>query len=174
MVYKIEYFDTKTSKYYLGDDTFATEEDAINHFKLIQYSLSDDVVFNRIIELNDRECKKELIYDLTDDGKGKKYDNGKSMAGTLCRVFPRALLGIGQCIEFGTRKYPKPDNWCLVEDGLNRYTDSLMRHLLKMFAGQEIDPETNLPHIFHVCWNALAIAEFYIKDHAELDKGLFK
>ena len=118
--------------------------------------------------------KQQTKYDLTDDGKGKKYDSGKSMVGALCRVFPRALLGIGQCIEFGTRKYPKPDNWSLVEDGLNRYTDSLMRHLLKIFAGQETDPETKLPHIFHVCWNALAIAEFYIKDHPDLKESLFK
>ena len=114
-------------------------------------------------------------YDLTDDGTGKKYDSGKSMVGTLCRVFPRALLGVGQCITFGTKKYPNPKNWSLVEDGLNRYTDSLMRHLLKMFAGQEIDPETNLPHIFHVCWNALAIAEFYLMEHKEeFDEELFK
>ena len=63
-------------------------------------------------------------YDLTDDGTGKKYDNGKSMVGTLCRVFPRALLGVGRCITFGTKKYPNPKNWSLVEDGLNRYTDS--------------------------------------------------
>lgn len=113
-------------------------------------------------------------YDLTDDGKGKKYDTGKSMVGTLCRVFPRALLGIGKCIAFGTKKYPNPKNWSLVENGFNRYTDSLMRHLLKMFAGQEVDPETNLPHIFHVCWNALAIAEFYLMEHGEIDEELFK
>lgn len=115
-----------------------------------------------------------MTYDLTDDGTGKKYDCGKPMVGTLCRVFPHALLAVGQCIEFGTHKYPKPDNWSLVPDGFNRYTDSLMRHLLKIFAGQEVDPETNLPHIYHVCWNALAIAEFYIKDHPELDKELLK
>ena len=114
------------------------------------------------------------IYALTDDGTGKKYDSGKSMVGTLCRVFPRALLGIGTCIAFGTKKYPNPKNWSLVEDGFNRYTDSLMRHLLKMFAGQEVDPETKLPHIFHVCWNALAIAEFYLMKHKEIDEELFK
>ena len=113
-------------------------------------------------------------YALIDDGTGKKYDSGKSMVGTLCRVFPRALLGIGTCITFGTKKYPNPKNWSLVEDGLNRYTDSLMRHLLKMFAGQEVDPETKLPHIFHVCWNALAIAEFYLMEHKEIDEELFK
>ena len=171
MAYKIEYFDTKTSKYYLGDDAFATEEDAINHFKSIQYNLSDDVVFNRIIELNDRECKKELVYDLTDDGKGKKYDSGKSMVGTLCRVFPRALLGIGQCIEFGTRKYPKPDNWKLVDGAFTRYQDSMMRHYLKFLAGQEKDSETNLLHLKHMVWNALAILELYLMDHN--DEALF-
>ena len=115
-----------------------------------------------------------ITYALIDDGTGKKYDSGKSMVGTLCRVFPRALLGIGTCITFGTKKYPNPRNWSLVEDGFNRYTDSLMRHLLKMFAGQEIDPETKLPHIFHVCWNALAIAEFYLMKHKEIDEELFK
>ena len=113
-------------------------------------------------------------YDLTDDGKGKKYDDGKSMVGTLCRVFPRALLAIGKCIEFGTRKYPKPDNWCLVENGEQRYLDSLMRHLLKHLSGQEVDNETGLPHLYHACWNMLAITEFYLKRNRELDEGLFK
>lgn len=174
MAYKIEYFNTKTSEYYFGDNTFDTEEAARDYYRFTQYSLSNNVAFSRIVKLNDRECEKEPVYDLTDDGKGKKYDSGKSMVGALCRVFPRALLGIGQCISFGTKKYPKPDNWSLVEDGLNRYTDSLMRHLLKMFAGQEIDPETKLPHIFHACWNTLAIAEFYIKDHPDLKESLFK
>lgn len=174
MAYKIEYFNTKTSEYYFGDNTFNTEEDARDYFRFTQYRLPNNVAFIRIVELNDKVCEKEQAYDLTDNGKGKKYDNGKSMVGTLCRVFPRALLGIGQCIRFGQTKYPNPKNWSLVEDGLNRYTDSLMRHLLKMFAGQDIDPETKLPHIFHVCWNALAISEFYIKEHAELEEVLFK
>ena len=171
MAYKIEYFDTKTSKYYLGDDTFVTEEDAINHFKSIQYSLSDDVVFSRIIELNNKECKKESVYDLTDDGRGKKYDSGKSMVGTLCRVFPRAMLGVGQCIEFGTHKYPNPDNWKLVDGAFTRYQDSMMRHYLKFLAGQEKDSETNLLHLKHMVWNALAVLELYLMENE--DETLF-
>lgn len=171
MSYKIEYFDTKTSKYYLGDDTFDTEKDAINHFKFIQYSLPDDVVFSRIVELNEKECKKEPVYDLTDDGEGKKYDSGKSMVGTLCRVFPRALLGIGQCIEFGTRKYPKPDNWKLVDGAFTRYQDSMMRHYLKFLAGQYKDSETKLLHLKHMVWNALAVLELYLMENE--DETLF-
>lgn len=171
MAYAIEYFNAKTSEYYLGDETFDTEEDAINYFKSIQYNLSDDIAFSRIIELNDKGCKKELVYDLTDDGKGKKYDSGKSMVGTLCRVFPRALLGIGQCIAFGTKKYPKPDNWKLVDGAFTRYQDSMMRHYLKFLAGQEKDSETNLLHLKHMVWNALAVLELYLMENE--DETLF-
>ena len=113
-------------------------------------------------------------YDLTDDGKGKKYDGGKSMVGTLVRIFANALLGIGACIEFGTHKYPKSDNWKLVEDGINRYADSLMRHLLKHYSGEEKDPETGLPHLFHAGWNMLTIIEFYLMEHPEIVKELHK
>lgn len=171
MAYKIEYFDVKTIEHYLGDDTFDTEEAARDYFKSIQHSLSDDVVFSRIIELNNEGCKKELVYDLTDDGKGKKYDSGKSMVGTLCRVFPHALLGVGQCIEFGTHKYPDPKNWVKVENAFNRYQDSMMRHYLKFLAGQEKDSETNLLHLKHMVWNALAVLELYLMENE--DETLF-
>lgn len=171
MVYKIEYFNTKTSEYYLGDDTFDTEEAARDYFRFTQYGLSNDVAFSRIVELNNKVCEKEQVYDLTDDGKGKKYDNGKSMVGTLCRVFPRALLGVGQCIAFGTKKYPKPDNWKLVENAFNRYQDSMMRHYLKFLAGQEKDSETSLLHLKHMVWNALAVLELYLMENE--DETLF-
>ena len=171
MAYKIEYFNVETSEYYLGDETFNTEEDAINYFKSIQYSLSNDIVFSRIAELNEKECKEEPVYDLTDNGKGKKYDSGKSMVGTLCRVFPRALLGVGQCIAFGTKKYPKPDNWKLVDRAFTRYQDSMMRHYLKFLAGQEKDSETKLLHLKHMVWNALAVLELYLMENE--DETLF-
>lgn len=113
-------------------------------------------------------------YDLTDDGKGKKYDSGKSMVGTTFRIFANSLLGIGACVEFGTHKYPKSDNWKLVDDGINRYTNSLLRHLAKHFSGQERDPETGLPHLFHAGWNMLAIIEFYLMEHPEIVKEIQK
>lgn len=113
-------------------------------------------------------------YNLTDDGTGKKYDTGKPMAGTLCNVFPHALLGVGACIEFGTHKYPDPNNWKKVDGAFKRYQDSLMRHYLKFQAGEIFDSETGLPHLYHMCWNALAITELYVKDNEEIKKELFK
>ena len=171
MAYAIEYFNEKTKEYYLGDETFDTEEAARDYYRFTQYRLSNDVSFSRIVELNEKECKKEPVYDLTDDGKGKKYDSGKSMVGTLCRVFPRALLGVGQCIAFGTKKYPKPDNWKLVENAFTRYQDSMMRHYLKFLAGQEKDSETKLLHLKHMVWNALAVLELYLMENE--DETLF-
>ena len=118
--------------------------------------------------------RKVKPYDLTDDGTGKKYDGGKPMVGTLCRVFPRALLAVGQCIEFGTHKYPKPDNWKLVEEAFTRYQDSMMRHYLKYQAGEVMDSETKLPHLSHMAWNALAILELYLIDNPEVFKQYLK
>lgn len=113
-------------------------------------------------------------YDLTDDGTGKKYDNGKPMVGTLTDVFSRALMVVGACIEYGTHKYPDPKNWQLVDNGIKRYRDAMMRHLLKYNAGIDKDEETGLPHLAHMCWNALAILELYMQEHKdELDKEIF-
>ena len=122
-------------------------------------------------KLKKKEEKKPIKpmanYDLTDDGKGKKYDTGKPMVGTLCRVFPRALLAVGKCIEFGTHKYPKPDNWKLVDGAYTRYQDSLMRHYLKFLAGELKDTETDLLHLAHMAWNCLAVLELYLMEHKE-------
>lgn len=178
MGYKIKFYNVRTKKEYLDEIEHRSYKEAVVVAESISRNFLDENV--KILGIEDvgesstdviDECKKEPVYDLTDDGKGKKYDNGKSMVGTLCRVFPRALLGIGQCIEFGTRKYPKPDNWKLVDGAFTRYQDSMMRHYLKFLAGQEKDSETNLLHLKHMVWNALAILELYLMDHN--DETLF-
>lgn len=113
-------------------------------------------------------------YDLTDNGKGKKYDEGKSMVGTLINVFPEALMAIGMCIEFGTHKYPNPNNWKKVKGAKKRYQDSLMRHLIKHNAGDIIDEETKLLNLAHMVWNALAILQLYMMKHPEYKQEYFK
>lgn len=160
--YKIKF--NKENKLTIPDafDTVGQAEHFIRNWSLDKYE-------PEIIRIN-----KEQEYDLTDDGTGKKYDTGKSMVGTLSRVFSRALLGVGNCITFGTSKYPKPDNWKLVEGAFERYQDSMMRHYLKFLSGEERDSETNILHLCHMAWNALAITELYLMNHPEYDKELFK
>lgn len=170
MAYKIKFGNTFTSETTLSDEVYDTPEAAKEAFRKASLAgeLYAGVTYRGIVSVDE----PKPVYDLTDDGKGKKYDSGKSMVGTLCRVFPRALLGIGQCIEFGTHKYPNPKNWQLVEKGFERYQDSMMRHYLKFLAGQDKDSETNLLHLKHMAWNVLAILELYLMDHN--DETLFK
>ena len=135
----------------------------------------DFILDRQVKEKKDILKNNNIDYDLTDDGTGRKYDNGKPMAGTLTDVFSRALMAVGACIEYGTHKYPNPKNWQLVDDGIKRYRDAMIRHLLKYNAGIDKDEETKLPHLAHMAWNALAILELYMQEHKdELDKDIFK
>ena len=167
--YRIKFHNVLTGENTSSNEVYDTPKAAEEAWEkaFLAGEIPSDIACGGIFSIDNSEPK----YDLTDDGKGKKYDSGKSMVGTLCRVFPRALLGVGQCIEFGTHKYPKPDNWKLVENAFTRYQDSMMRHYLKFLAGQEKDSETNLLHLKHMVWNALAVLELYLMENE--DETLF-
>lgn len=119
------------------------------------------------LDLTSKVPKEKIEYDITNDGTGKKYDTGKPMIGTIVRVFPLALEALGEVMEFGTHKYPKPDNWKKVDGAKYRYLDSLMRHMVKHYKGLELDEETGKPHLAHMAWNALAILELYLMEKNE-------
>lgn len=102
--------------------------------------------------------------------EGVKYDYGKPLAGDMIMIFPHALMGVAKCIEWGSHKYPQTDNYIRLKNGYKRYMNGIMRHLLKMMLGQQYDDETKLPHIYHVCWNALAICEHWFKNQSEEEK----
>lgn len=110
-----------------------------------------------------KEFKKEV---------GKKYDSSKPMAGSVIRVFPQAIMGIGAVIREGAKKYPNPNNWKLNDNIEARYFDSLIRHMCKHFSGQVKDEETGLLHLIHAAWNSLAILEKYLIDHPDVAKEI--
>jgi hypothetical protein len=88
-----------------------------------------------------------------------KYDGGKSpiFRGAIS-YFPKAISGVAAVSHFGATKYAW-NGWRGVPDGLNRYTDAMVRHLIAEAAGEVLDPESGLPHAWHVAWGALARAE---------------
>jgi hypothetical protein len=67
------------------------------------------------------------------------------------------ILAIAEAAQIGSDKYGYR-NW---EKGLRYSTSyaSLMRHLLAWWQGEDIDPESNLPHTYHIAWNAHALVE---------------
>ena len=89
---------------------------------------------------------------------GAKDDKAKPMAGVLLD-FSRALQIVVDVGTYGAKKYAR-QGWCVVPEGSQRYTDALVRHLLAMDVDPDgLDPETGLPHLAHVAWNALAVLE---------------
>lgn len=87
---------------------------------------------------------------------GAKLDAGKPCAGILLE-FSRALLSVSELGTYGIRKYAR-GSWKHVPDAKTRYTDALLRHLLKRDI-EPIDPDTGLSHAVAVAWNALALLE---------------
>lgn len=89
---------------------------------------------------------------------GMKYDGNKQIANVLFEDFPNALSAVVDIATFGAKKY-KRNSWKTVPDAVIRYSDALVRHQLAMGKGERLDAESNLPHLAHFAWNALAILE---------------
>ena len=145
----------------IGDGLLITEFDTDDVFTEERKMVDIDFDPQNTYEDKDKEEHNE---------EGVKYDDGKPLAGDMIMIFPHALMGVAKCIEWGSHKYPQTDNYIRLKNGYKRYMNGIMRHLLKMMLGQQYDDETKLPHIYHVCWNALAICEHWFKDQSEEDK----
>lgn len=94
--------------------------------------------------------------------EGTKYDGGKPRIGEMLQDFALPLLEVTKAWEYGASKYEKR-NWRKVENGKDRYTNALLRHLL---AEEErlVDDESLLLHATHVAWNALARLWFILQE----------
>lgn len=95
---------------------------------------------------------------------GIKYDGGKSpiYRGAIS-YFPLAIEGVARVSAFGASKYAWK-GWESVDDGYNRYSDAMVRHLAKEGSGEILDPDSGLLHAEHCAWNALARLELLYKE----------
>lgn len=93
-----------------------------------------------------------------------KYDAGKPSAWRgLIDYFPRAAMAVSEISSFGARKYAWA-GWENVDEGFERYSDAMVRHLLKESMGEEIDPDSGLLHAAHTAWGALARLELKLRE----------
>ena len=100
---------------------------------------------------------------LSASAPGAKLDAGKVMAAQIMSQFPRALHGVAEVGSFGARKYSM-GGWQHVENGFLRYEDAQFRHFLKRNMGETVDPDSQLDHLKHEAWNALAKLELHLRD----------
>lgn len=83
-------------------------------------------------------------------------------------IDPQALLTLGEVAGMGAEKYDKYNylkgfDWSLCFNAMNR-------HALAFWNGEDLDPESGLPHIAHAAWQALALLSFYQRDIGNDDR----
>lgn len=86
-----------------------------------------------------------------------KADVGKLQLTLVPTELIRAVAVVRM---YGNKKYPEggPDNWRRVEP--QRYRDALFRHLLSYLDDPKgTDPESGLPHLWHLACNIAFLCE---------------
>jgi hypothetical protein len=113
--------------------------------------------------LNKRGAKMKNEIDptgRTPHDPGAKLDDGKLLAGVLLD-FSLALTEVAKVGTYGAKKYSR--RGCLeVPNGIERYQDAMMRHLLAA-QREDIDEDSGLLHDAQVCWNALIRLELKLR-----------
>ena len=94
--------------------------------------------------------------------KGAKLDAGKLRVGLVLGDFSRALRAVSAVGTFGANKYTD-SGWLSVPNGISRYNDAGLRHWLDRMGGEELAPDSGLPHLAHECWNKLAELELKLR-----------
>jgi hypothetical protein len=99
---------------------------------------------------------------LAQHAPGAKLDAGKNRLSMVLFAFSRAIEAVGRCGTFGAAKYTD-GGWQFVPNGEQRYTDALLRHLMREGQGETHDPDSELPHATHAAWNSLARLELILR-----------
>lgn len=93
------------------------------------------------------EVEKEL---------GRKENKGKIRPNLLPITELKEVIKV---FEYGVEKY-SINNWKYVKDPINEYSNALSRHLLDYLEGEKKASDSNLPHLAHICANALILMWF--------------
>lgn len=81
---------------------------------------------------------------------------------------PKVLEGVAQVLAFGAKKYAAW-NW-VKAPAYGRYFAAVQRHLAAWQAGEDLDPETGLPHLHHALCSLMFLAELQRLGEAQDDR----
>ena len=97
--------------------------------------------------------------------EGLKYDDEKIM---LELIAPELLFAVGITLTYGANKYDA-ENW---RKGINykRIYGGVMRHMTAWFNGENKDPESGLPHLWHAATGMMFLITYEEHDMSYGDK----
>lgn len=104
--------------------------------------------------------REYLLYEAENVKNGVKHDNGKPLIGDMIIDYKVQLLELCKVFEHGTKTYGL-GNWKQVENGEERFTNAMIRHLLR--EDEVYDEETGLLHAAQVFFNAGARLYFILE-----------
>lgn len=95
---------------------------------------------------------------MANKGQAMRKNEGKPQLSYVLDVMP-ALKDMVAVMEFGANKYER-NNW---QRGFpkDKLLDSLLRHIDAFYSGEDVDPESGLPHVGHIMCNAAFLAYHY-------------
>lgn len=100
-----------------------------------------------------------------------KYDTGKTM---LSLVPAGPLVELAKVYTLGAKKYT-PYNWA---NGFafSRVESAMMRHLMRWWDGEELDPDDGQHHLDSVAWGAFTLRHFMLdyEKYREFDDRVLK
>jgi hypothetical protein len=97
------------------------------------------------------------------DAQARKNSKGKK--GGYYLVPWKSIEDLATIYYYGAQKYeanswrkvpPDPDTKATTKE---RYIDAMMRHWTLYMQGEWLDKESNLPHLHHFLWGAMAVNE---------------
>lgn len=106
------------------------------------------------------QAARLMGYEVIEDSPPQADQSAKADAGKIMpTLVPPALIEAVAAVRgYGCSKYGDPDNWRRVEP--QRYRDALYRHWLAYLKNPEAcDPESGLPHLWHLACNAAFLIE---------------
>ena len=112
------------------------------------------------------KCKGtgEILRDIKDIEREEAWEAMNKQEAKADAGKPRPTLvpvslieAVASIREYGVAKHHDPDNWTKVEP--QRYRDAMFRHWLAYLKGEELDPESGLPHLHHCACNLAFLIE---------------
>ena len=152
MIYDKYGHNIKDTREYLQD--IADKELALKAFSVYLEMVE------RQIEIDNKQDKP---IELNGEPLADRFNDGK-LEWTLLDY--GTLEGLVKVLTFGKIKYGR-DNW---KKGLKYLSiaDSMLRHLFAFLRGEDLDPESGLPHTDHILCNAKFLA-YMFNNRKDLD-----
>lgn len=98
----------------------------------------------------------ELVEEATEGEDALRYNTGKPPLSHILD-YPHAMAALAEVAEYGANKYERGNF------SKGQYAtitaDCLMRHLMKWWAGEDMDDESGLHHLSHVLWNVCTLIQ---------------